>query len=121
MKKKKRNPENIEIMCLNCETVPMELVSCGQDLKVDRCSECGGIWLDGREFIDLKELGVFYIKNLDTSGKEPVEKNRIRECPRCEVVLQPARTDDGSIKVDRCPDCKGMWLDRGELLQLAGL
>jgi hypothetical protein len=39
-------------------------------------------------------------------------------CPKCGAALQevPYR----SVKVDECPDCGGIWLDKGELEVLIG-
>jgi Zn-finger nucleic acid-binding protein len=106
--------------CLNCEDVDMKKVTCGPDLTVEQCESCGGLWLDAGELINILELGDFYINHLDTSLKRPVEKNRIRECPRCEVVLQPKHPKNlPDILIDICPDCKGIWLDRGELVKLS--
>jgi len=38
------------------------------------------------------------------------------KCPNCEVSL--AITDRQGIEIDYCPDCRGVWLDRGELDKL---
>jgi len=38
-------------------------------------------------------------------------------CPRCGTALSPVMHQD--VTVDQCPDCQGMWLDRGELEALA--
>lgn len=38
-------------------------------------------------------------------------------CPRCSVPQLIERDRDG-ITVDICPDCRGVWLDRGELEKL---
>jgi uncharacterized protein len=116
---KKKQSGNDIIKCLNCENIDLKKVMCGRELVIDQCSECGGLWFDGRELITLTELGEFYIRNIDDSKKIKVEKNRIRTCPRCDVVLIPAKYQD--IKIDRCPDCKGLWLDRGELEELSRL
>jgi len=35
------------------------------------------------------------------------------ECPHCDIVMQEM-TKTG-VLIDRCPTCKGVWLDRGEL------
>jgi Zn-finger nucleic acid-binding protein len=35
------------------------------------------------------------------------------DCPNCGATLR--ERDRAGIKVDFCPDCKGVWLDRGEL------
>lgn len=108
--------------CLNCEDNDTVRVTCGPDLVVDQCKSCGGLWLDAGELVNILELGKFYINHLDTSLKKPVEKNRIRECPKCNVVLQPKHPKNlPDILIDVCPDCKGIWLDRGELIQLSKL
>lgn len=35
------------------------------------------------------------------------------KCPKCEVLLSIA--DRQGIEIDFCPQCRGVWLDRGEL------
>lgn len=35
------------------------------------------------------------------------------KCPNCDVVLVLA--DRQGIEIDYCPQCRGVWLDRGEL------
>lgn len=34
-------------------------------------------------------------------------------CPVCQVGLM--MTDRNGIEIDYCPQCRGIWLDRGEL------
>lgn len=35
------------------------------------------------------------------------------KCPNCNVSL--VMTDRNGIEIDYCPECRGVWLDRGEL------
>jgi Zn-finger nucleic acid-binding protein len=35
------------------------------------------------------------------------------DCPRCGAVL--TMTERHGIEIDYCPNCRGVWLDRGEL------
>ena len=35
------------------------------------------------------------------------------KCPNCNVNLM--MTDRNGIEIDYCPECRGVWLDRGEL------
>ena len=35
------------------------------------------------------------------------------KCPNCSTALVMA--DRQGIEIDYCPDCRGVWLDRGEL------
>ena len=37
-------------------------------------------------------------------------------CPVCHVGL--AMTDRQGVEIDYCPQCRGVWLDRGELDKL---
>jgi Zn-finger nucleic acid-binding protein len=38
-------------------------------------------------------------------------------CPRCETSTLREIDRDG-VAIDQCPDCRGVWLDRGELEKL---
>lgn len=35
------------------------------------------------------------------------------KCPNCNVNL--LMTDRNGVEIDYCPNCRGVWLDRGEL------
>lgn len=35
------------------------------------------------------------------------------KCPKCNVMLVMA--DKQGVEIDYCPECRGVWLDRGEL------
>ncbi|WP_026905566.1 zf-TFIIB domain-containing protein [Pedobacter glucosidilyticus] len=35
------------------------------------------------------------------------------KCPNCNVNL--LITDRSGVEIDYCPECRGVWLDRGEL------
>jgi Zn-finger nucleic acid-binding protein len=35
------------------------------------------------------------------------------KCPACSVELKMA--DRQGVEIDYCPECRGVWLDRGEL------
>jgi len=52
------------------------------------------------------------------------EKNKIKElhymrCPKCGMEL--IEIDYEAIKVDKCSECDGIWLDAGELEAVAKL
>jgi Zn-finger nucleic acid-binding protein len=38
-------------------------------------------------------------------------------CPRCDAAVLDEKTRDGVV-IDACPQCRGIWLDRGELEKL---
>ena len=39
------------------------------------------------------------------------------KCPRCGTTLFEFEKED--VEIDRCPNCLGIWLDKGELDKLA--
>jgi len=55
------------------------------------------------------------------SMREKLDKERIAnerkahfmKCPKCGADLK--EEEHGQVKVDICPECKGMWLDAGEM------
>ncbi len=40
-------------------------------------------------------------------------KQESRTCPACGVELES--TDRKGVRIDQCPNCRGVWLDRSEL------
>lgn len=39
-------------------------------------------------------------------------------CPNCNIKLHMTQRND--VEIDYCPDCRGVWLDRGELDKIIG-
>jgi uncharacterized protein len=47
---------------------------------------------------------------------EPVTTTALMTCPKCQA---PMRTyERGGVMIDQCTDCRGVFLDRGELDRL---
>jgi uncharacterized protein len=44
---------------------------------------------------------------------------RVLSCPVCGGRAEPAKS--GAVEYDRCRECGGVWLDRGELEQLLAI
>ena len=54
----------------------------------------------------------------EQQAESEAEKLRLKEahwmhCPKCGQKLSPEKC--GSVEIDVCPSCKGVWLDMGEL------
>jgi Zn-finger nucleic acid-binding protein len=58
-------------------------------------------------FLSKSELVFFLFPQLRLLGRQ------IMKCPTCSTTLVMA--DRQGIEIDYCPDCRGVWLDRGEL------
>lgn len=50
---------------------------------------------------------------LDTERQAQERKAHFMKCPKCGADLK--EETHSHAKVDVCPDCKGMWLDAGEI------
>jgi Zn-finger nucleic acid-binding protein len=91
-------------------------------VEIDYCLECGGIWLDSGELGILLDDDDVVAEFLE----KPVMTNIVREserlCPECEKNLNELLVDPvNGIYIDRCPDRHGLFFDRGELKQVIGL
>lgn len=54
---------------------------------------------------------------LDSARATKERSQFLMKCPKCGVDLH--EREFHHVKIDECPQCKGMWLDRGELEMLA--
>lgn len=79
----------------------------GEELELDRCHECGGVWFDAGEL--LKASGRAVTAGGDTTGLS---------CPTCEVPLVEA-TLTGGIAVETCGTCAGTFLESRDMARLA--
>lgn len=53
---------------------------------------------------------------LDVERKQAERKAHHNKCPRCGADLKEQHVEQ--VKIDECPECGGIWLDKGELDQL---
>lgn len=54
---------------------------------------------------------------LDSARATQERTRSLNRCPKCGVDLR--ETEFHHVKIDVCPQCQGMWLDRGELEMLS--
>jgi Zn-finger nucleic acid-binding protein len=108
------NPSEHSIECPKCAH-GMEEISYGGDLKIDRCTNCKGLWFDPGEAELLK--GKWMGDALDTGSSEEGKKWDAVEdiaCPRCGQGME--KTSDPSqshIWYEVCNE-HGMFMDAGE-------
>ncbi|MDH5655995.1 MAG: zf-TFIIB domain-containing protein [Spirochaetia bacterium] len=55
----------------------------------------------------------------DSAAPHSEKKNRALMCPVCAVSMEVRKV--GSLEIDQCPRCEGVFLDRGELRILSGV
>ena len=107
--------------CPKCES-EFETFTC-ENIEVDRCTSCGGIWFDAMEREDLEQIqGAESIDIGDKRvGKKYNEMQNIN-CPKCEVkMLRMADKTQFHIEYEFCSTCSGTFFDAGEFKDLSKL
>lgn len=84
-------------------------------IELDYCPSCQGIWMDAGE---LELLLNFPDKLLDLSAVEHAMKSK-RRCPHCRKKMWVTKFPGSDVDVDFCSRDGGLWLDKGELLEIA--
>jgi Zn-finger nucleic acid-binding protein len=88
-----------------------------EEIAIDRCCRCAGIWFDPLEVEKLKNIKGS--ESLDL-GSPDLESHLDRvekpiKCPRCQCKMTPMLDiDRHTIWYEKCPQCEGIWLDSGE-------
>ena len=81
------------------------------EVEIDHCCECGGIWLDSGELELL--VGGGEAVRLDDAVSCNEE---LRKCPRCRKKMAKVYfgSRESRILLDACRE-HGLWFDKGEL------
>ena len=107
--------------CPACESVAL-VEEKFEDVAVDRCPQCRGMWLDVLELERLLEADPRGLLKEDRAFKSASgAEDRRLDCPRCKgtyLIKLNSLIRPGTI-LDSCTVCHGTWLDAGEYAQLA--
>lgn len=102
-------------------------------LEIDRCPSCGGIWLApgeleraealarkrGKKSADAAVIADLFRRTYVNARRKGEHREAI-DCPACDEVMFEREWLYGSqVKVEVCMGCRGVWLDEGELDDLA--
>lgn len=104
-------------ICIKCkhDMIPQMV----QNVEVDVCPDCGGLWLDRDEIRDLSRKSDQQLNDLrkileETEKKDFKPPTTVKEpCPACAGKLTVAVL--GPIHVEHCLACDGIYLDKGEM------
>ena len=86
-----------------------------ENIELDYCPSCEGSWMDAGE---LELLLASSTKILDFSDLPKSTRSK-RHCPRCRKRMRVAKLPEVEVEVDVCTRDGGIWLDKGELLEIA--
>ncbi len=105
---------------MNCPVCDTPLIILELDnVEIDHCTKCNGIWLDGGE-LEILLANSSHKAELLASFK--IDKNSDEKkfkCPICNKKMEKVLCGkDENILIDRCIYHHGLWFDHGELEQL---
>lgn len=108
---------------MKCPKCPGEMENVSYDeVKVDRCRACGGLWFDSGELEELRQdtwMADYVIDTGDPrTGKHLNQRDSVA-CPVCETAMARESDDDQRhIVYERCAQGHGTFLDAGEFTDL---
>lgn len=82
-------------------------------------SELEEEYMARKEFERLKKLEEEKQAKMLEAEKTKLKELHYMKCPKCGMNL--VEIDYKKIKIDKCTDCEGVWLDAGELDQVSKL
>jgi Zn-finger nucleic acid-binding protein len=83
-------------------------------VEIDHCTKCGGIWLDCGEMEQLFEDRKQADALINSFKTRENTKENLRLCPICLKMMEKA-AGSSEIIIDRCPRQHGLWFDKNEL------
>ena len=100
-------------VCENAAMIVLEL----DEVEVDFCLDCNGIWLDAGELELLLEDEQKATELLRSFRVVKTSGEQIRKCPICLKKMQKVQLGqtDKPLLIDRCAREHGLWFDKGEL------
>jgi Zn-finger nucleic acid-binding protein len=101
--------------CPTCKDKPMITLELNE-VEVDYCLECKGIWLDEGELETLLDSTALAIELLDSFQKTQSDEI-IHRCPICLKKMEKISVGDSEkqIIIDKCAKNHGLWFGKGEL------
>jgi Zn-finger nucleic acid-binding protein len=90
------------------------------DVEIDYCTECNGIWLDAGELeLLLGEQGKAR-RLMDSFMVSSGSGERVRKCPICDKKMQKIIVGSATprLLIDKCRRGDGLWFDKGELHEI---
>ncbi|MFZ2357292.1 MAG: zf-TFIIB domain-containing protein [Candidatus Omnitrophota bacterium] len=121
------------VKCPKCKKESSQKIKIG-DVKIDRCSKCGGLWFEKDELrlakdkkapearwvdVEIKDKSINWFQFEFWKDKVKFKaKKGIKYCPTDETPLYQLNYGDTPIKIDVCGICHGIWLDKGEFKKI---
>ena len=102
------------MICPVCKD-PMIVLELDQ-IEIDFCASCEGIWLDSGELELLLESEQERVKLLKSFMEDKLTKEKSCSCPICGKRMSKVLVGDkAEVLIDKCKKDHGLWFDKGEL------
>ena len=93
-----------------------------EQIEIDYCASCGGIWLDAGELELLLETKEERARLLNLLIEDNSVKEKSYRCPICSKKMEKVFVgEERKILIDKCKRNHGLWLDKGELEEVIQL
>ena len=106
--------------CPKCTNIKLRTII-ENNIEVDFCESCGGVWFDRNEFEKMTDKVVELSFERAVHEITPFDTDRMTaNCPVCHIVMEKIpKNNVANLTIDQCMRCKGIWLDRGEFYRLS--
>jgi len=100
-------------VCKDSAMITLEL----DEVEIDYCTVCNGIWLDAGELELLLGEPEKAKKLLNSFRVDSESREKVRRCPICDKKMQKVivGSDKPVLLIDKCSRGDGLWFDKGEL------
>ena len=111
----------VTLRCPKCDKQSVNAMTTSEGVEIDFCSLCGGTWFEAGELADTCEVAEDIP---DLAAAMATAKPTEYKCPNCkgehlvEIEYSQIKLESGILKVDYCKSCKGIWVDKNEMVQL---
>jgi Zn-finger nucleic acid-binding protein len=108
------------MICPVCNE-PLVVLELNQ-IEIDHCLNCGGIWLDKGELELLLETEEERDRLRDLFKKAESVNEKSYRCPICGKRMDKDSVgEEKKLIIDRCKKNHGLWFDEGELQKLVAI
>lgn len=107
------------ILCPACGQQMIKVFLPEENIDLDFCDECGGIFFDCGELERLDSNSRYvdeFMKAAHAKFFAPVNQDITRKCPVCNIPMRKVKISD--FEIDFCDECGGKFLDNGEVQKI---
>jgi len=92
------------------------------EVEVDYCTSCGGVWLDAGELELLIDDEKGEENLLRSFTIDSMHQEKSYKCPICKKKMDKVYVGASKdVLIDKCPVEDGLWFDKGELEEVINL